>query len=90
MSSTRIRRHVRAPWAIVYRALLDPRVVAKWKVPAGMTCRVHSFEARLGGSISTAEGGQRLRVDDRGRRCVGEEVVLPARGPRLLEGTWRE
>jgi uncharacterized protein YndB with AHSA1/START domain len=57
MSSTRIRRHVRAPRAIVYRARLDPRAVAKWKVPTGMTCRVHSFTARFGGSISTAEGG---------------------------------
>jgi uncharacterized protein YndB with AHSA1/START domain len=51
MSSTRISRHINAPREVVYRALLDPRAVAKWKVPDGMTCRVHHFDAREGGSI---------------------------------------
>ena len=40
-----------APRAIVYRALLDARAVAKWKVPSGMTCHVHAFDAREGGSF---------------------------------------
>lgn len=48
-SCTRISRHVNAPRAAVYRALLDPRAIAVWKVPDGMTCRVHVFEAREGG-----------------------------------------
>ncbi len=51
MSSTRISRHINAPRAVVYRALLDARAIAKWKVPDGMTCHVHEFEAREGGSI---------------------------------------
>jgi len=34
---------------MVYRALLDARAVAKWKVPTGMTCHVHAFDAREGG-----------------------------------------
>jgi uncharacterized protein YndB with AHSA1/START domain len=51
MSSTRISCHVNAPRAIVYRALLDARAVANWKVPDGMTCQVHEFDAREGGSI---------------------------------------
>ena len=50
MSSTRIRRHVNAPRAIVYRALLDARAVATWMVPTGMTSHVHAFDAREGGS----------------------------------------
>ncbi|MGH8193141.1 MAG: SRPBCC family protein [Woeseiaceae bacterium] len=49
MSSTTVRQHVKAPRASVYRALLDPRAIAKWKVPTGMTCQVHSFDAREGG-----------------------------------------
>jgi uncharacterized protein YndB with AHSA1/START domain len=49
MSSTRISYHINAPRAAVYRALLDPRAVAKWKVPEGMTAHVHAFEAREGG-----------------------------------------
>lgn len=51
MSTTRIQRHIRAPRAIVYRALLDARAIARWRVPAGMTSRVHAFEAREGGTF---------------------------------------
>ena len=40
-----------APRAMVYRALLDARAIAQWKVPDGMTCHVHEFDAREGGSI---------------------------------------
>ena len=50
-TSTRAVRHVKAARANVYRALLDPRAVAQWKVPDGMTCRVHEFDAREGGSF---------------------------------------
>ena len=48
-NSTRISRHVNAPRASVYRALLDARAVATWMVPIGMTCQVHVFDAREGG-----------------------------------------
>jgi uncharacterized protein YndB with AHSA1/START domain len=51
MSSTRIRYHLKAPRATVYRALLDPVAVAKWKVPDGMSCAVHRFEPREGGAF---------------------------------------
>ena len=51
MSSTRISRHINAPRAVVYRILLDSSTIAKWKVPDGMTCHVHSFDAREGGSL---------------------------------------
>jgi len=51
MSSTRIRCHINASRAAVYRTLLDPRAVAMWKVPDGMTCHVHAFDAREGGSF---------------------------------------
>lgn len=51
MSSTGISRHVNAPRAVVYRALLDARAVATWMVPTGMTSQVHAFEAHEGGSF---------------------------------------
>jgi uncharacterized protein YndB with AHSA1/START domain len=51
MSSTQISRRINAPRAAIYRALLDPHAVAKWKVPDGMTCCVHEFDAREGGSF---------------------------------------
>jgi uncharacterized protein YndB with AHSA1/START domain len=51
MSSTRISRHINAPRAAVYRALLEARALAAWKVPTGMTSHVHAFDAREGGSL---------------------------------------
>jgi uncharacterized protein YndB with AHSA1/START domain len=49
MSSTRIRTHIHAPRAAVYRALLDAHAVATWMVPDGMTSQVHAFDPREGG-----------------------------------------
>ena len=51
MSSTRISRRMNAARARVYAALLDPNAIAKWKVPDGMTCQVHAFEGREGGTF---------------------------------------
>ena len=51
MTTTRIRRYIDAPRAAVYQALVDPHAIAKWKVPDGMTCHVHEFDAREGGAI---------------------------------------
>jgi uncharacterized protein YndB with AHSA1/START domain len=35
----------------VYAALIDATAVASWKVPDGMTCHVHEFEGREGGTV---------------------------------------
>jgi uncharacterized protein YndB with AHSA1/START domain len=51
VSSTEVRRHIRAPRARVYRALLDARAVAVWMVPDGMTAHVHAFDPREGGGF---------------------------------------
>ncbi|HKU65783.1 MAG TPA: SRPBCC domain-containing protein [Rhizomicrobium sp.] len=51
MTATRIRCHINAPRAAVYRALLDPIAVAAWRVPDGMTSQIHTFEAREGGRV---------------------------------------
>ncbi|MFY0526952.1 SRPBCC domain-containing protein [Archangium gephyra] len=51
MSSTRIRLRVNAPRARVYRALVDARAIAAWRVPPGMTSHVHEFDPREGGAI---------------------------------------
>lgn len=45
MNSTRISQHFDAPREAVYRALLDPSVIAKWRFPEGMSCFVHEFQA---------------------------------------------
>ena len=49
MSSTSISRHLKAPRAAVYRALIDPRAVETWMVPTGMTSQVHEFDPSEGG-----------------------------------------
>lgn len=49
MRSSRISRHINAPRAAVYGALLDPRAVSAWRVPDGMTSVVHALDAREGG-----------------------------------------
>src|SRR5918994_885870 len=51
VSTTRLTRHIRAPRARVYRALLDPDSVQRWMVPDQMTSQVHSFDAREGGTF---------------------------------------
>jgi uncharacterized protein YndB with AHSA1/START domain len=51
VSSTRIVRHIRAPRAAVYRALLDPAAIASWRVPEGMSSVVHEFDPREGGTF---------------------------------------
>ena len=51
MYSTRVSRHVNAPRPAVYRALVDAGAIAKWRVPDGMTARVHEFDAREGGAF---------------------------------------
>lgn len=52
MSSHTIRLHrvLRAPPERVYRAFIDPDAMAKWLPPNGFTGRVHSMDARVGGS----------------------------------------
>jgi uncharacterized protein YndB with AHSA1/START domain len=80
-------RHIDAPREMVYRALLDPDAVAKWKVPDGMTCHVHEFDPREGGSIRvsltyeelTAAGKTSAHTDTyRGRfvKLVRDEQVV--------------
>jgi Uncharacterized conserved protein len=87
MSSTVVRRLLHAPRDSVYRALIDPRAVATWKVPDGMSCEVHEFDAREGGSIRvslsydepTGSGKTTSRTDTYHGRFVklvpNEEVV---------------
>jgi uncharacterized protein YndB with AHSA1/START domain len=51
MSTSRLTRHIRAPRASVYRALLDPEAVRVWMVPDGMSSEVHMFEPHEGGTF---------------------------------------
>ncbi|TGA97910.1 SRPBCC family protein [Streptomyces sp. MZ04] len=51
MYATRISRHVNASRPVVYRALIAADAIARWRVPSGMTSKVHAFDAREGGEF---------------------------------------
>jgi uncharacterized protein YndB with AHSA1/START domain len=51
MRSTRVSRQVNAPRERVYRALIDAKAIAAWRVPTGMTSHVHAFESSEGGAF---------------------------------------
>ena len=80
---------ISAPRERVYNALLDPGSVARWKVPSGMKCRVHEFNASEGGAIRISltydapdrAGKTHDRTDTyRGRfvRLVPNELIVEA------------
>jgi uncharacterized protein YndB with AHSA1/START domain len=48
--STEVSTIIKAPRAAVYKVFLDPAALAAWRVPDNMTAKVHSFEAREGGT----------------------------------------
>jgi uncharacterized protein YndB with AHSA1/START domain len=48
-TSTRVSRIIKAPRKAVYRAFLDPGVLAAWLPPETMTGQVHTLEPRVGG-----------------------------------------
>jgi len=47
--TTRLSRLLPASPGVVYRALIDPALVARWRFPEGMSCRVLEWDARRGG-----------------------------------------
>lgn len=47
--STRTTRVIRARAEAIYAAFTDPAVLLAWLPPAGMTGRLHAFDARVGG-----------------------------------------
>jgi uncharacterized protein YndB with AHSA1/START domain len=49
MYTTRVSHHIKASRQAIYRVLLDPEAVARWRVPDGMRSEVHEFEPREGG-----------------------------------------
>lgn len=49
-STIRLHRVLRATPERVYRAFLEPEAMVKWLPPNGFTGKVHSMDARVGGS----------------------------------------
>ena len=66
MDHTRVTRVIHASPGEVYEALLDPRAVARWKVPDGMSSVVHELDPRVGGRLRVS-----LTYDDAPARGDG-------------------
>ncbi len=49
-NTVRLHRVLRTTPEKLYRAFLDAEALAKWLPPDGFTCKVHSLDARVGGS----------------------------------------
>lgn len=49
-NTVRLHRVLTAPPERVYRAFLDADAMSKWLPPNGFTCKVHQFDAKVGGS----------------------------------------
>ncbi|PSJ60335.1 SRPBCC family protein [Pseudaminobacter soli (ex Li et al. 2025)] len=58
-------RIIRATPHTIYRALLDPEAIVRWRPPAGMKAQVYAFDAREGGtfrmSFSYADASHEVR-----------------------------
>lgn len=50
-NTVRLHRVLKSEPETVYRAFLDADALAKWISPYGFTCKVHSMEAKVGGSF---------------------------------------
>jgi uncharacterized protein YndB with AHSA1/START domain len=51
MSTNKFSFHIKAPRSSVYRALTDADAISKWRVPQGMTSKIHVFEPKEGGKF---------------------------------------
>jgi uncharacterized protein YndB with AHSA1/START domain len=51
-NTVRLHRVLRATPERVYRAFIDPDAMVKWLPPHGFTGKVHSIDARVGGTYS--------------------------------------
>jgi hypothetical protein len=87
MSSTRIRRHVKAPRPRGYSALVDADAVAKWKVPDGMTSNVEEFQNPDGRYIVTFDGaidGNLIQI----ALLITEDATKKVESLRLFARPW--
>jgi uncharacterized protein YndB with AHSA1/START domain len=76
-------RTIDAPRERVYEALIDPTAVARWKVPAGMSCEVHEFDPREGGAIRVS---LTYEAPDRAGKTHGRTDTYHGRFVTLVPG----
>jgi uncharacterized protein YndB with AHSA1/START domain len=78
----RVSRVIKAPRRSLYRAFLDPKAIASWRRPEGMTARIFAFDPREGGGYRMAldyvEAGPGVRgkTSERSDAFTGRFVTL--------------
>ena len=93
-STIRLHRVFKTTPERLYKAFLDPEAMAKWLPPHGFTGKVHSMDARVGGSYrmsftnfttgsSHSFGGEYLEL------VPGKRIVHTDRFDSGLEGTMK-
>ena len=81
--TTTVSRVVRAGRDAVYGALVDPALVARWRFPDGMSCEIHAWDAREGGTARVSLTYE----DDRGTgKSTSRTDTYRARFDRLVPG----
>jgi uncharacterized protein YndB with AHSA1/START domain len=80
VSTTRVSRHLAAPRDAVFRALTEPRLIARWRFPDGMRSEVEQLD----------DGGLRVTLtydapDARGKTTAHSDTYR-ARFTRLVPG----
>jgi uncharacterized protein YndB with AHSA1/START domain len=80
-------REFEAPAALVFRAHVDPELVARWTGPAGTSVTMRAWDARTGGSWSYVVGGTSERGTGGSWAFHGSfhEVTAPSRIVQTFE-----
>jgi uncharacterized protein YndB with AHSA1/START domain len=76
LASTRTSRIIPAAPADLYAAFVDPTVLITWLPPAGMTGRLHTFDARVGGGYEMSLFYSPEEQTWRGKTTDKEDRVL--------------
>ena len=66
---------IRASPESIYAAFLDPALLLQWLPPAGMTGRIHAFDARAGGGYRMSLYYPATEVETRGKTSDREDMV---------------
>lgn len=74
-ASTRTSRVVRATPEQLWAAFMDPALLVEWLPPAGMTARLHAFDARVGGGYRMSLFYPDDERDVQGKSGDREDVV---------------
>jgi uncharacterized protein YndB with AHSA1/START domain len=86
--TTQVNRLVNAPKAKVYETITNPELLPRWRVPEGMTMRIHEFEAREGGrfriSLTYTDASQQGKTEEHTDTYSGRFLDLVP-GERVVE-----